>query len=160
MRRVAAGKLAEVARSTNRLHNFTMTIAFRVAAAQLALLSIGFGIPGVIGAEHFTRIGYVWQLWGQPTYDPVGFESLGVDVAVVPAILVFLVTCSLGVIAAILLWIRPTAVIGAILAIVVTALQAVFWVGFVLPFGPPGGLIVVALVAIGLLLRRRRSARP
>lgn len=133
-----------------------MTIAFRIAAAQLALLSLGFGIPGVFGAEYATRTGFVWLLWGLPTYDSFGFERWGVDVGVVPAILAFIAACLIGVIATFLLWVRSTALVGAVVAIFATALQAVFWVGFDLPFGPPGGAVVVILVAVGLLLRRRR----
>ena len=133
-----------------------MTIAFRIAAVQLGILSLGFGIAGVFGAEYAARTGLVWKLWGLPTYDPLGFERWGFDVGVVPAILAFLAACLVGVIAAILLWVPSSAVVGAVVAIVATALQAVFWVAFDLPFGPPGGAIVVVLVAVGLLLRRRR----
>ena len=133
-----------------------MTIAFRIAAAQLAILSLGFGVAGVFGVEYAARTGRIWLSWDQPTYDPIGFERWGVHVAVVPAIIAFLATCLIGIVAAILLWVRSTAVVGAVAAIIATALQAVFWVGFDLPFGPPGGVIVIGLVVVGLLLCRRR----
>jgi len=137
-----------------------MTIAFRIAAAQLALLSIGFGIAGVFGAEYAARTGDIWGAdGGFPTYDPAGFERWGIQVGVIPAILAFIAACLAGVVAAILLWVRSTAVVGAVIAIVAIALQAVFWFAFDLPFGPPGGAIVVALVAVGLILRRRRRRR-
>jgi hypothetical protein len=134
-----------------------MMIAFRIAAVQLAVLSVGFGIAGVLGAEYFARTG---RIWGAdtvfPTYDPVGFERWGVEVGVIPAILAFVAACLVGVIAAILMWIRTTAVVGAVIALVATAVQAVFWLAFDLPFGPPGGAIVVILTVLGLVLRRRR----
>jgi hypothetical protein len=134
-----------------------MTIAFRIAAVQLAVLSVGFGIAGVLGAEYAARTGDIWGAdTGFPTYDPVGFERWGVEVGVIPAILAFVATCLVGVIAAILLWIRTTAVVGAVIALVATALQAVFWLAFDLPFGPPGGAIVVILTVVGLVLRGRR----
>jgi MYXO-CTERM domain-containing protein len=134
-----------------------MTIAFRIAAVQLALLSVGFGIAGVLGAEYFGRTGDIWGAdGGFPTYDPAGFERWGFEIDVIPAILTFVATCLVGVIAALLLWVRSTAVVGSILAIVATALQAFFWIAFDLPFGPPGGVIVAALVVVGLVLRRRR----
>lgn len=133
-----------------------MTIAFRIAAAQLALLSLGFGTYGVIGAEYAARTGSIWRPGGLATYDPAGFERWGFEIDVVPAILAFLAACLIGVIAAVLLWIRSTAVVGAVLAIVATVLQAVFWIAFDLPFGPPGGAIVVILIVVGLILRRRR----
>ncbi|MGI5132883.1 hypothetical protein ACQEVB_39215 [Pseudonocardia sp. CA-107938] len=134
-----------------------MMIAFRIAAAQLALLSVGFGIAGVLGAEHFARTGRILGAEsGFPSYDPVGFERWGIEVGVIPAILAFVAACVVGVIAAIFLWLRKTAVAGAVIALVATALQAVFWLAFDLPFGPPGGVIVVILTVVGLVLRRRR----
>jgi hypothetical protein len=134
-----------------------MMIAFRIAAAQLALLSVGFGIAGVLGAEYFARTGRIWGAEsGFPSYDPVGFERWGIEVGVIPAILAFVAACLVGVIAAIFLWLRKTAVVGAVIALVATALQAVFWLAFDLPFGPPGGAIVVILTVVGLVLRRRR----
>jgi hypothetical protein len=136
-----------------------MTIAFRVAAVQLAFLSLGFGTFGVIGAEYATRTGEIWGAdAGFPSYDPAGFERWGLELDVITAILAFISACAVGVIAAILLWIRSTAVLGAVVAIAATALQAVFWVAFDLPFGPPGGVIVVVLVVAGLILRRRVRA--
>lgn len=132
-----------------------MTIAFRIAAVQLAILSLGFGIAGAVGVEHTVRTGSIWLLWGMPTYDPAGFERWGIHVDVVPAILAFLAACLVGLVAAVLLWIRSTATVGAVLAIVATVLQAVFWFAFDLPFGPPGGVIVLILVVVGLMLRRR-----
>ena len=137
-----------------------MTIALRIAAAQLALLSIGFGIAGILGIEYAARTGDIWGAdTGFPTYDPAGFGRWGFEIDVIPAIVAFIATCLVGVIAAILLWIRATAVVGSVLAIAAVALQAVFWIAFELPFGPPGGAIVVLLVIVGLLVRRWRRVR-
>jgi len=134
-----------------------MMIALRIAAVQLAVLSVGFGIAGVLGAEYFARTGRIWGAdTGFPTYDPVGIERWGIEVDVIPAILAFVAACLVGLIAAILLWIRTTAVVGAVIALVATAVQAVFWLAFDLPFGPPGGAVVVILSVVGLVLRRRR----
>lgn len=144
--------------TAHRVSQVGTTIAFRIAAAQLALFSLGFGAFGVIGAEYAARTGRIWLSWDQPTYDPIGFERWGIQLDVVPAILAFVATCLVGVVAAILLWIRSTALVGAVVAIVATALQAMFWIGFDLPFGPPGGVIVIALIVIGLVLWRRRGA--
>jgi hypothetical protein len=136
---------------------FGMTIAFRIAAVNLAIVSLGFGIFGVFGAEYAARTGDIWGAdAGFPTYDPAGFERWGFDVGVIPAILAFIAACLVGVIASILLWVRSTVVVGAVVAIVAVALQAVFWLAFDLPFGPPGGVVVVVLVVVGLILRRRR----
>jgi hypothetical protein len=137
-----------------------MTIAFRIAAVNLAIVSLGFGIFGAFGAEYAARTGDIWGAdTGFPTYDPAGFQRWGFDVGVIPAILTFIAACLVGVIASILLWVRSTAVVGAIVAIVAVGLQAVFWLAFDLPFGPPGGVIVVILVVVGLILRWRRRLR-
>jgi hypothetical protein len=134
-----------------------MTIAFRIAAVQLAFLSVGFGVFGVIGAEYAARTGDIWMAeTGFPTYDPIGFERWGIQVGVIPAILAFVASCVVGAIASVLLWVRSTAVVGTVLAIVATIAQAVFWFAFDLPFGPPGGAIVVVLIIVGLILRRSR----
>jgi hypothetical protein len=134
-----------------------MTIAFRIAAVQLAFLSLGFGAFGVIGVEYAARTGAIWmEETGFPTYDPAGFERWGLHIDVIPAILAFVAACVVGVVASVLLWVRATAVVGAVLAIVAVVAQAVFWFAFDLPFGPPGGVIVVVAVIVGLVLHRRR----
>ena len=128
-----------------------------IAAVQLAFLSLGFGTFGVIGAEYAARTGAIWMAeTGFPTYDPAGFERWGLHIDVIPAILAFVAACIVGVVASVLLWIRATAVAGAVLAIVAVVAQAVFWFAFDLPFGPPAGVIVVVAVVVGLILRRRR----
>lgn len=133
-----------------------MTVAFRVAAVQLALLSLGFGIPSAIGAAHAARTGSIWRFLGFPTNDPAGFEAWGLDLDVVPANLAFVGACLAGVVVAVLMWRRSTALVGAIAALVVVAVQAVFWWGFDLPFAPPGGVVTVVAVVVGLVLRGRR----
>jgi hypothetical protein len=48
-------------------------IFFRIAAGLIAFVSLGFGIPAVLGALHLARTGEVWRLWGFPTYGPGSF---------------------------------------------------------------------------------------
>jgi hypothetical protein len=125
-------------------------IFFRIAAGLVAFVSLGFGIPAVVGALHYARTGEVWRLWGFPTYGPGLFEKWSMPN---PAglMLAFSAVCALALGAAVLLWIPGTAVAGAIAALVLLMAQAVFWIGFELPFGPPFGIAAAALIVIGLL---------
>jgi hypothetical protein len=125
-------------------------ISFRIAAGLVAVLALGFGIPGVIGAVHLARTGEIWRLWGFPTYGPANFGKWGVPVSPT-LILAFSAVCALALGAAALLWFPSTALVGAIAAIVLLAAQAVFWIGFDLPFGPPLALLAVAAIAVGLV---------
>jgi hypothetical protein len=127
-------------------------VSFRVAAGIVAFLALGFGIPGVLGTFHYVRTGTVWQLWGFPTYGPGSFEKWGVPFSA--ALLVaFSAVCALALGAAVLLWIPGTAFVGAIAALVLLVAQAVFWIGFQLPFGPPLGAVAAVLIVIGLVTR-------
>lgn len=125
-------------------------IFFRIAAGLVAFLSLGFGIPAVLGALHYARTGEVWRLAGFPTYGPGLFEKWGVSnsAALMAA---FSAVCVLALGSAVLLWIPGTAAIGAIAALVLLLAQAVFWIGYELPFGPPFGIAAVALIVLGLL---------
>lgn len=125
-------------------------IFFRIAAGLIAFVSLGFGIPAILGALHFARTGEVWRLWGFPTYGPGLFEKWGVPNSVA-LMVVFSATCALALGAAILLWAPGTAVVGAVAALVLLLAQAVFWVGYELPFGPPFGIAAAALIVLGLL---------
>jgi hypothetical protein len=125
-------------------------IFFRIAAGLVAFVSLGFGIPAVLGALHYTRTGEVWRLWGFPTYGPGLFEKWGVPTSA--ALMVgFSAVCALAVGAAVLMWLPGTAVVGAVAALVLLVAQAVFWIGYELPFGPPFGIAAAALIVIGLV---------
>lgn len=125
-------------------------IFFRIAAGLIAFVSLGFGIPAILGALHFARTGEVWRLWGFPTYGPGLFEKWGVPNSAA-LMVVFSAICALALGAAILLWAPGTAVVGAVAALVLLLAQAVFWVGYELPFGPPFGIAAAALIVLGLL---------
>lgn len=125
-------------------------IAFRIAAGLVAVLALGFGIPGIFGAAHLARTGEVWRLWGFPTYGPGQFEKWGVPFSAA-LIVVFSAVCALALGAAVLLWIPSTAIVGAIAALVLLAAQAVFWIGFELPFGPPLAILAAAAIVVGLV---------
>jgi hypothetical protein len=125
-------------------------IYFRIAAGLVAFVSLGFGIPGVVGALHYVRTGEVWRLFGFPAYGPGLFEKWGVPTSA-GLMMTFSAVCALAVGASVLLWIPGTAVVGAIAALVLLLAQAMFWVGYELPFGPPFGIAAAALIVLGLV---------
>jgi hypothetical protein len=125
-------------------------IYFRIAAGLIAFVSLGFGIPGVLCALHYARTGEVWRLLGFPTYGPGLFEKWGVPTSA-GLMIAFSASCALALGAAVLLCIPGTAVAGAIAALVLLLAQAVFWVGYELPFGPPFGIAAVVLIVLGLV---------
>jgi hypothetical protein len=125
-------------------------IFFRIAAGLVAFVSLGFGIPAVLGALHYTRTGEVWRLWGFPTYGPGLFEKWGVPTSAA-LMVAFSAVCALAVGAAVLMWLPGTAVVGAVAALVLLVAQAVFWVGYELPFGPPFGIAAAVVIVLGLV---------
>lgn len=72
-------------------------------------------------------------------------EALGIEAVVVSGI-VFVVVSGLKLLAAYWLW--HARMDGAILAIILLGLSALFWYAFELPFGPLGGIIQIILVAL------------
>lgn len=131
----------------------TAEVAWRIGSGPLAFAALGFGIPAVIGAAHFARTGSVWQLWGFPSYGPGLFEGWGLWGAPVGLMAAFAGVCGLAAVTAVLLWIPSVALVGAVAGLVLIAAQAVFWVGFQLPFGPPLGLLAAIALVIGLVAR-------
>jgi hypothetical protein len=121
----------------------------RLGSGLLAFVSLGFGIPAVFGAAHLSRTGEVWTFMGFPTYGPSFF---GAPVAV-GNIVVFAIACAVGFVGAVALWWPDAAVVAAIIGVVALAAQAVFWIAFALPFGPPLGIAAAAAIIVGLVLR-------
>jgi hypothetical protein len=73
------------------------------------------------------------------------FETLGMGSMVVAGI-VFVVVSALKILAAYWLW--NFKMEGAVLALILLALSALFWYGFALPFGPVGGIIQLVLLGL------------
>lgn len=118
----------------------------RTAAASVsALLGIGFGIPCLLGMVHLARTGEVWTFLGFPTYGGGPFERLGVTTTV-PLLGAFLLVCVAELVTAgLVLADHPAA---SVASWVLLPAEAVFWVGFALPFGPPLGIARVLLLAL------------
>lgn len=136
----------------------TAVVTTRVAAGMSGLLGLGFGIPGVIGAEHLDRTGGIWEFMGFPTYGPGMFADWGIPTTV-PLIRGFVAVCAAEVIVGVLLWRRRTMTIGRIFALVLLPVEFLFWIGFKLPFGPLFGVLRTALVIVGWSAARRARGR-
>ena len=130
-------------------------IAFRIGSVLLALVSLGFGIPGLLGIAHRARTGQLYRVMGFPAYDELGFQLIGIQVNAMALMVAFVVSCALGVVVAVLLWMPTLAIRAAIASVVILIFQAVFWVGFRLPYGPPLGMAAAIALVVGMIAARR-----
>jgi hypothetical protein len=73
------------------------------------------------------------------------FEALGID-ALIVAGLVYVVVSALKILAAYWLW--SSRLDGAVLALVLLGLSALFWYGFALPLGPILGVAELVLLLL------------
>jgi hypothetical protein len=125
--------------------------AMKVAAVLGAKSGLGFGIPCAVGMQHLARTGEVWTFRGFPTYGKGPFERIGLPTTV-PLLSAFLAVCASEVATAWSLWRHPRT--GARLSHAVLSVEAVFWAGFALPFGPP---LALARTAAILMAGRRED---
>jgi len=73
------------------------------------------------------------------------FEALGIDSMIVAGLL-FVAISVLKLLSAFWLW--NMRLDGAVLELILLGLSGVFWYGFALPFGPPGGIAQIILIAL------------
>ena len=73
-----------------------------------------------------------------------------------PLVVSFLLVCAAELVVGSMLWRNRRA--GLVCALTLLPIEVVFWVGFLLPFGPLFGLARTALVLMAW--PRRRSQRP
>jgi hypothetical protein len=126
-------------------------VPWRVAASQAWLSGLGFGLPGVYGTAYFARHGHVWTFQGFPTYRGEPFEAIGLPTSV-GLLSGFVIVCATEVVAGNLLWKRQRS--GLWLSLALLPLEAAYWIGFALPFGPLLGAVRTAAVVVAF-----RSAR-
>jgi hypothetical protein len=114
----------------------------KAAALCSLFLGLGFGLPCIGGLVHFARTHQVWTFAGFPTYGDGPFASWGLPTSV-PLLAAYLTICAAEVVVGVLLWFgAPHA---AAYSVALLPVEAVFWVGFALPFGPPLGIARVVL---------------
>jgi hypothetical protein len=118
----------------------------KTAAVCSVILGLGFGIPCLFGLLHFARTHDVWTFLGFPTYGGGPFESWGLPTSV-PLLAGYLLVCQREVAVGVALWFGAPHAAAYSLALL--PFEAVFWVGFALPLGPPLGIarVVLALLA-------------
>lgn len=115
----------------------------RSAAASSLVLGLGFGLPCAYGLWYFATRNEVWIFLGFPTYGGGPFDAAGMPTTV-PLLTGFLIVGIIEVVAAVLLW-RPRRS-GYVIGLLLLPFEAVFWIGFALPFGPLLGGLRTALV--------------
>lgn len=133
----------------------------RSAAAVSLVLGLGFGLPCAYGLWYFGTRNEVWIFLGFPTYGDGPFDAVGIPTAL-PLLAGFLIICILEIVTAGLLWRLHRA--GYWISLLLLPFEAIYWIGFALPFGPLlGGLrtaLVLAAVWIGSRVHAKRVQGP
>jgi hypothetical protein len=115
----------------------------RVAAAPAWLAGVGFGMPCLYGIFYFAEHRSVATVAGFPAYGKGPFEDFGINTSV-PLLGAFAGVCALECVDGWLLWTGRRS--GRALSWALLPAEFTFWIGFALPFGPPLGLLRIALV--------------
>lgn len=117
----------------------------RAAAILLWINALGFGvfcIPAILNLVAGRDIPYVM---GFPAYGKGPFERVGIHTTV-PLLAGFLLVCILEAASGWLLWGGHMS--GAILAVVLLPVGAVFWWGFALPIPPMFAVVRTILILL------------
>jgi hypothetical protein len=123
----------------------------RVAAVLLWFTAVGFGLPCLAAIRNLLTGRDLPAIMGFRAYGGGPFERVGIHTTV--ALLVaFLLVCILEGVVGWLLWGDRKAGAGAILALALLPVGAVFWWGFALPIPP-----ILAVVRTILILLSWRS---
>ncbi len=117
--------------------------SIRAAAILLWVTAAGFGLPCVWAIRNLLSGRGIPRIMGFPAYGEGPFERHGVPTTI-PLLAVFLLASILEAVAGWLLWNGSKA--GAVLALVVVPVGAVFWWGFALPFPPVFALVRTVLI--------------
>jgi hypothetical protein len=120
----------------------------RTAAVLLWINAVGFGIFCFPAIRNLAAGREVPLVMGFPAYGRGPFERVGIQ-STVPLVAVFLLVCAFEGLAAWLLWGGHKS--GAVLALALLPLGAIFWWGFALPIPP---LLAAARTVLILLAWR------
>jgi hypothetical protein len=123
----------------------SVALPLRVAAFLHWFIAVGFGVFCVPAIRNLLSGRDIPIVMGFPAYGRGPFERVGVPTTV-PLLAAFLLVCILEAIAGFLLWRGSMA--GAVLALVLLPLGAVFWWGFALPIPPIFALIWTLLILL------------
>ena len=128
----------------------------RMAGGLSVALGLGFGPLAVYGARFFAEHGTVWYFAGFPTYGDGPFESIGIPTSV-PLIAGFAAVCAAEVALGARMWAGRRSSLK--LSFALLPFEAVYWIGFALPFGVVLGAVRTAAVTAALRRGRRRGLR-
>ena len=117
----------------------------RTAAVLLWVNGLGFGICCLPGIRSLSMGGDIPTIFGFPAYGRGPFERLGITTTV-PLLSAFLLVCVMECVAGWFLWNESTT--GAVLALALLPLGAVFWWGFALPIPPLLAVVRTLLLAL------------
>jgi hypothetical protein len=118
----------------------------RVAAILHLFIAIGFGVFCFPAIRNLLIGRPIPLVMGFPAYGGGPFERIGIPTTI-PLLLAFLLVCILESVAGFLLWgsYKP----GAVLALVLLPVGAVFWWGFALPIPPIFAFVWTILILLG-----------
>ena len=119
--------------------------ALRTASILHWIVGAGWGIPGVFGIRKLAMGRGILYFMGFPAYGNGPFLSIGVQ-STVPLLLSFVLVCLLECVAGWMLWNGMKS--GAIVALALLPIAAVFWWGFALPIPPILAAVWTALILI------------
>jgi len=123
----------------------TVPTSIRVASVLLWIIGVGFGVFCPPAIARVLRGRPLPRPFGFPAYGEGPFERHGIRSGA-PLLTAFLLVCALECVAGWLLW--GGHLTGAVLALALVPVGAVFWWGFALPLPPlfalPGAMLTLA----------------
>ncbi len=117
----------------------------RVAAFMHWFIAVGFGVFCIPAIQNLLSGRDIPIVMGFPAYGRGPFERVGIPTTV-PLLAAFLLVCILEAVAGVLLWGGYKS--GAILALALIPLGALFWWGFALPIPPIFAIVWTILILL------------
>jgi hypothetical protein len=118
----------------------------RLASILQWITAVGFGVFCPSAMWSLWRGNGVPMVMGFPAYGHGPFERIGVP-STVPLVGAFLVVCILQAVAGWMLWDGSRS--GAVLALALIPIGAVFWWGFALPYAVIMAVMSTVLILVG-----------
>lgn len=122
------------------------------AGVALVVDGLGFGVFVPPAIASLARGEGVPTVFGYPTYGGGPFEDLELPTTI-PLLLGFLAVCLVLAVVGVMVARRQRA--GAVLALELLPVGALFWWGFALPYGPVLGVLAAVLIVLGWPALRR-----
>lgn len=117
----------------------------RVAAFMHWFIAVGFGVFCIPAIQNLLSGRDIPIVMGFPAYGRGPFERVGIPTTV-PLLAAFLLVCILEAVAGVLLWGGYKS--GAVLALALIPLGALFWWGFALPIPPVFAVVWTILILL------------